>query len=520
MPGESLLLKQGLAADSAESLDNEAALYRRLAAAGGDLAAAVPRLHGYDEPRGLLILEWIADGEDLYRHHAGRPRCSVRAGARRSAACSPPLHAVAPDDEELRCDAPWVLSLHRPRAGGAALPQRRRASSSSRRSSATRDFAAGAGRAARRLARRGARPPRREVGQLHRPPARRDRARRLGDGRLGRSRARRRLGVRRVPRLAAALRDSAAMLPPSRRSPRSGARTPRAGPARRGRRRAAASARCATPGARLVQSAYEKTQETGMASERGARGLRARARAAAVAARGRRRAARDRAVSGRYEAQVVAALGAVGVRPPERVPLVRPALRGARPASRSPSAIAQPAAAPTSTAPGAPRPARPGRAAGPADAAASSRGALSQANCGRGSWQAGWRVAAIEEDAIAVVRAGRARAARAARGLPRRGRRSPTCGCRRTSRRRPRRAARCSATAAPPPDDESARAAELEHHRRRRRDARRAADVRAQPGRPAVHAGAARRPRAPTRAGPAPTCCSRARTSRALRSTL
>jgi len=113
-PGESLLLKQGLAADSAESLDNEAALYQRLAASGGALAAAVPHLYDYDEPRGLLILEWIADGEDLYRHHAGRARCSAplaRALGRVLAA----LHAVAPDDEELRCDPPWVLSLHRPR---------------------------------------------------------------------------------------------------------------------------------------------------------------------------------------------------------------------------------------------------------------------------------------------------------------------------------------------------------------------------------------------------------------------
>jgi len=113
-PGESLLLKQGLVSDSAESLANEAALYHRLAAAGGALAAAVPRLYDYDEPRGLLILEWISGGEDLYRHHAGRARCSAplaRALGRVLAA----LHAVAPDEEDLRCDPPWVLSLHRPR---------------------------------------------------------------------------------------------------------------------------------------------------------------------------------------------------------------------------------------------------------------------------------------------------------------------------------------------------------------------------------------------------------------------
>ena len=112
--GASYLLKQGIAADSAESLANEAALYRRLAAAGGPLAAAIPRLHRFDAVRSLLVLEWIAGGEDLYRHHAERRRCSLplaRALGRVLAA----LHAIAPDDEELRRDAPWVLSLHRPR---------------------------------------------------------------------------------------------------------------------------------------------------------------------------------------------------------------------------------------------------------------------------------------------------------------------------------------------------------------------------------------------------------------------
>jgi aminoglycoside phosphotransferase (APT) family kinase protein len=110
----SYLLKQGLASDSAESLANEAALYRRLAAAGGPLAAAVPRMHGFDAARSLLIVEWIAGGEDLYRHHAVRRRCSV-ALARALGRVLAALHAVAPDDEPLRSDPPWVLSLHRPR---------------------------------------------------------------------------------------------------------------------------------------------------------------------------------------------------------------------------------------------------------------------------------------------------------------------------------------------------------------------------------------------------------------------
>ena len=114
--GESLLLKQGVAADSAASLANEVALYRRLTAADGGhgtLAACVPRLHGHDARRGILILEWIAGGEDLdaLHHRRGRPPATLAAALGRALAA---VHAVARDEQALREDAPWVLSLHRP----------------------------------------------------------------------------------------------------------------------------------------------------------------------------------------------------------------------------------------------------------------------------------------------------------------------------------------------------------------------------------------------------------------------
>jgi len=113
-PGESYLLKQGIVADSSQSLANEVALYARLAAPRGPLAGSIPRSYGCDAERGVLIVEWIADGEDLYRHHAERSRCSLRLSAALGRVLAA-LHAIAPDDEELREDAPWVLSLHRPR---------------------------------------------------------------------------------------------------------------------------------------------------------------------------------------------------------------------------------------------------------------------------------------------------------------------------------------------------------------------------------------------------------------------
>jgi aminoglycoside phosphotransferase (APT) family kinase protein len=113
-PGESYLLKQGIAADSAETLGNEVALYRRLAASAAPIASCIPRLHGYDAGRGVLILEWIAGGQDLYRYHAARDRCSLALASALGRVLAA-LHSVAPDDEAFRRDAPWVLSVHRPR---------------------------------------------------------------------------------------------------------------------------------------------------------------------------------------------------------------------------------------------------------------------------------------------------------------------------------------------------------------------------------------------------------------------
>jgi aminoglycoside phosphotransferase (APT) family kinase protein len=105
-PGESYLLKQGLAADSAHTLANEAAVYRRLTAAG---AGWIPRLHASDRARGVLILEWIAGGTDLARR--GGATVALAGALGRVLA---ELHAIAPDAQELRRDAPWVLALHRP----------------------------------------------------------------------------------------------------------------------------------------------------------------------------------------------------------------------------------------------------------------------------------------------------------------------------------------------------------------------------------------------------------------------
>lgn len=106
-------------------------------------------------------------------------------------------------------------------------------------------------------------------------------------------------------------------------------------------------------------------------------------------------------MSGPYEAQVVAALGAAGVRPPDAY-LWFGRRFVAQPGESLAGALARRLLA-DFLAPGAPRPARPDPAGPAAEAAAFAR-ALSQANCGRGSWRPGWRVAAVEEETVAVVR--------------------------------------------------------------------------------------------------------------------
>jgi hypothetical protein len=115
----------------------------------------------------------------------------------------------------------------------------------------------------------------------------------------------------------------------------------------------------------------------------------------------------------RYQAQVVAALGAVDVRPPDaflwfgrrisaRTPAARAWIDDTHARELLIQRIQQRLFADFYGA-GAPRPQADGPVT-PADEGGEFVRALSQANCGRGSWQAGWRVAAVGEDSLTVVR--------------------------------------------------------------------------------------------------------------------
>jgi hypothetical protein len=102
-----------------------------------------------------------------------------------------------------------------------------------------------------------------------------------------------------------------------------------------------------------------------------------------------------------YEAQVQAALDAIGVRENAYLWFGR---RVQVPAGSSLAAAVQGRLLADFHGLGTPRPMRRGPVAPPTAEAASFAGALTHANSGRGCWHTGWAVAGIEEDAVAVVR--------------------------------------------------------------------------------------------------------------------
>jgi hypothetical protein len=115
----------------------------------------------------------------------------------------------------------------------------------------------------------------------------------------------------------------------------------------------------------------------------------------------------------RYDAQVVAALGSVEVRQPgaflwfgRRVSTLPPGLRAQGDESLAHELLVQGLQQCLHAEfyrCGAPRPQTRGPVT-PADHGGEFARTLSQANCGRGSWQAGWQVAALDGDLITVVR--------------------------------------------------------------------------------------------------------------------
>ena len=76
--GPSYLLKQAVGHDSFMTVANEAAAYERLGNAHDEnLAAFLPRYHGYDAERGLLVLELVTDAADLRTHYASSGQFSA-----------------------------------------------------------------------------------------------------------------------------------------------------------------------------------------------------------------------------------------------------------------------------------------------------------------------------------------------------------------------------------------------------------------------------------------------------------
>jgi Phosphotransferase enzyme family len=105
------------------SLAHEAAVYSLLASLprqrrSGEISAALPRCHGFDADRGLLILESLPDALDLTSYHTRAGRFPVTAGTRLGTVLAD-LHDRATEAARRRpADfpgrIPWVLGIDRP----------------------------------------------------------------------------------------------------------------------------------------------------------------------------------------------------------------------------------------------------------------------------------------------------------------------------------------------------------------------------------------------------------------------
>ena len=112
--GPSLLLKQGIGRDGAAAVAREAAAYRRLAAEPA-FRSYLPRPFGYDEHRGVLALEVVADAPDLRTYHLVRGGFPVTPGRLLGRALGT-LHRLTSDRaaEPRPAWAPSPLWIHRP----------------------------------------------------------------------------------------------------------------------------------------------------------------------------------------------------------------------------------------------------------------------------------------------------------------------------------------------------------------------------------------------------------------------
>jgi Ser/Thr protein kinase RdoA (MazF antagonist) len=119
--GTDYMLKCAVGRDRGVTVAHEAAVFRHLTTAPGlsrDFAHFVPRFHGFDRARGVLVTELIDGGRDLRSLHGDHGRFPTEPAAALGSALGR-LHRLTYDRRwseahQPIAGPPWILSIHRP----------------------------------------------------------------------------------------------------------------------------------------------------------------------------------------------------------------------------------------------------------------------------------------------------------------------------------------------------------------------------------------------------------------------
>jgi hypothetical protein len=122
--GPSYLLKQGLSSEGRATVGHEAIIYKYMETADGSVSfrSYLPGYYQYDDSDGILLLELLANAQDVREFHVRRGAFSTSIAAALGRALSK-LHRLDISSLPTEWDSsfsnrlPWALTLHRPGIG-------------------------------------------------------------------------------------------------------------------------------------------------------------------------------------------------------------------------------------------------------------------------------------------------------------------------------------------------------------------------------------------------------------------